>query len=185
MDVKYKKIHSYIVQNTLNIEDVMKDFSNYIYTIARNSYYELQNEDIEEIVIDVIFTVWKNQEKLDFNKKMSSYIAGITKNLIKKKYRNIKIIDNIDDYEEKLIDFSNIELQYTEKEENSNIMMQLELLKSEDKNVFMKYYYEEKSIKEISKLSNMSESKIKSKLFRVRNKLKKFIKERGYNSNDK
>ena len=41
---------------------------------------------------------------------MSSYIAGITKNLIKKKYRYIKIVDNIEDYEEQLIDFNSIEL---------------------------------------------------------------------------
>ena len=52
-------------ENGLIAEDVMNDFSNYIYTISRNSYVSLKDEDIEEIVVDVVFTVWKNQEKLD------------------------------------------------------------------------------------------------------------------------
>ena len=50
--------------------------------------------------------------------------------------------------------------------------------------VFVEYYYDERSIKEISKIFNMSESKIKSKLFRVRKKLNKVLKKRGYSSNE-
>ena len=121
METKKRKISSYIEHNNLLLENIMKDFSNYIYSIARNSYYSLSDEDIEEIVVDVLFTIWKNQEKLDINNKMSSYIAGITKNLVKKKYRNAKINVNIDDYEEQLIDFDNIELQYAKKE-NSEVV---------------------------------------------------------------
>ena len=47
-------------------------------------------EDIEEIISDTYVTLWNNTEKLDINKKISSYLFGITKNLIKKKYRKIK-----------------------------------------------------------------------------------------------
>lgn len=183
METKNRKISSYIEHNNLLLENIIKDFSNYIYSIARNSYYSLSDEDIEEIAIDVLFTIWKNQEKLDINKKMSSYIAGITRNLVKKKYRNVKINVNIDDYEEQLIDFDNIELQYTEKE---NMLKYIDcLIKDEDKKIFIYYYYNEKTIKDISKETNMSESKIKSKLFRIRKKIKKIFKESGYNSNDR
>ena len=183
LEKKNRKISSYIEHNNLLIENIMKDFSNYIYTIVRKSYYtiSLSDEDIEEIVVDVLFTIWKNQEKLDINQKMSSYIAGITRNLIKKKYRYVKINDNIDDYEGQLIDFDSIELQYTKKE---TMLKYVEYLKDEDKKIFIDYYYNEKSIKDISKEINMTESKIKSKLFRIRKKLKKILKESGYNLND-
>lgn len=179
-----KKINSYMGQNGLVIEDVVSDFSNYIYTISRNSYMPLTDEDVEEIVVDVIFTVWRNQDKLDIDKKMSSYIAGVTKNLIKKKYRDKKIVDNIDDYEEQLISLDDIELQFIEKESNNEILEQIEKLKDEDKKIFIKYYYERKQIKEISNCMQISETKVKSKLFRIRRKLKKCLKKGGYSSND-
>ncbi len=185
MKVENEKIHNYIGRNGLIIEDVINDFSNYIYTISRNSYISLADEDIEEIVMDVVFAVWKNQNKLDNNKKMSSYVAGITKNLIKKKYRDKKIIDNIDDYEEQLVSLNDIEIEFIEKEISKEILEQIENLKVDDKNIFIKYYYEKMSIKEISSSLYMTESKVKSKLFRIRKKLKKHLKKGGYSSNDK
>ena len=80
-----QKIYNYIDDNKLDIQMVMNDYTNYIFSIIRNDYINFSDEDIEEIVLDVFFTLWNNQSKLDINKKMSSYIAGITKNLIKKK----------------------------------------------------------------------------------------------------
>lgn len=179
MEAKERKIFSYINENKLDIEKVVKDFSNYVQTIIRNSYIS-SSEDAEEIALDVFFTLWKNQEKLDINKNMSAYIMGITKNLIKKKYRNIKQSENIDNYEEKLVSSSNIELCFIEKESQSNILNEVEKFKKIDKEIFLKYYYEEKSILEIAEFYGISESKVKSRLFRIRKKLKKLLKERGY-----
>ena len=82
----------------LNIELAMKDYNNYIYKIIKNKYNNFSDEDIEEIILDVFLTLWNNQNKLDINQKMSSYIAGITKNLIKKKYRTNNNDENIEDY---------------------------------------------------------------------------------------
>ena len=50
--------------------------------------------------------------------------------------------------------------------------------------IFIQYYYEERNIKEISKIFNISESKVKSKLFRIRKKLKKVLNGRGYGTNE-
>ena len=57
-------------------------------------------------------------------------------------------------------------------------------MKAEDREVFIEYYYDEKSIKDISKIFNMSESKVKSKLFRTRKRLGKALKKRGYGANE-
>lgn len=183
--MKNEKIYSYIENGILLLENVIEDFSNYIYTIVRNSNYNLQDEDIEEIVLDVFLTLWNNQNKLDINKKMSSYIAGITKNLIKKKYRQNKTSENIEDYEETLIDFSNIEISFIQREKNTIISNELDSMKQVDKDIFMAYYYFEKNIREIANYYNMSETKIKSKLFRIRKRLHKSLRKRGYMSNEK
>lgn len=174
-----QKIYNYIDDNKLNIQKVMNDYTNYIFSIIRNDYINFSDEDIEEIILDVFFTLWNNQSKLDINKKMSSYIAGITKNLIKKKYRDFKIDYNIDDYEENLISSSDIEKILIEVEQKKSIINEIRKFKKIDEEVFLQYYYEEKSVKEIAEIHNISQSRVKMKLFRLRKKLNNILKKRG------
>lgn len=174
------KISTYIFDNKLDIENVMKDYTNYIYTIIKNTSNILSSEDVEEIILDVFMTLWKNQYKLDINKSMSAYISGITKNLIKYKTRQNKFNNsNIEEFENQIIDLANVELTVMQNEREKIISNELDLLKLNDKEIFIEYYYSQKSIKEISIMFNMTESKIKSKLFRIRKKLKKALKEKG------
>ena len=170
-------IYEYIENGKLNIEAVIKDYSNYVYTII-NSRFKLSSADVEEIISDVFVTLWNNQEKLNINKKMSSYIAGITKNLIKKKYREIKQYENIEDFDEKLVIFENFSLYSSEDENYDLLLNELNRMKVEDQKIFTMFYFENKKIKEISKILNFTESKVKMKLNRTRKKLSKKIKER-------
>lgn len=179
-----RKIHTYIENDNLQMKMIIEDYSNYVKTIIRNSYINLSNEDVEEVVIDVFLTLWRNQDKLDINKSMSSYISGVTKNLIKYKYRQSKENLNIEEYEENLVEVSNMEVILSHNEKRNIITEELKKVKKEDSEIFIEYYYDDRSVKEISKIFNMSESKIKSKLFRVRKRLKKALKKRGYSSNE-
>ena len=179
MEIARDKIREYIINDDLKIEKIMHDYNNYIYIIIRNMNNSFSEEDIEEIILDVYLTLWNNKQKLDINKSMSAYIVGITKKLILKKCRNRKQIENIEDYEEELASIQNIELDYLESQKNQLIVNELEKMKKEDKDIFIYYYCEQKKIKEISITFNMSESKIKSKLFRIRKKLNKILKMEG------
>jgi RNA polymerase sigma-70 factor (ECF subfamily) len=163
----------------------MNDYIGYVYTVVKNCSYNLSDEDIEEIVLDTFYTLWNNQNKLDYNKDMPPYIAGIARNLVKKKFHNIKLDENIDDYEEKIADIGNIELVFIERERGNIVKEELSKLKKQEKEIFIMYYYEENSIKEIAKYYNISESKVKSKLFRIRKRLNKVLKKRGYISNER
>lgn len=180
MEIKNKIISTYIHDNNLKLEDLINDYSNYVYTIIRKSSINLSDEDTDEIVSDVFFTIWRNIEKLDYSKNISPYISGITKNLIKKKVRKTKINSNIDDYDEMLVDLSSIELCCIENEKRRIITNEIKKLKKYDKEIFLKYYYEDTSIKDIAEIYNISQSKVKVKLFRIRKKIKKILKERGY-----
>lgn len=79
LKVENEKIYTYIENNKLQMEKIMETYNNYISTIIRNSHINLSNEDVEEVILDVFLTLWKNQNKLDINKSMSAYISGITK----------------------------------------------------------------------------------------------------------
>lgn len=175
-----EKIDYYMEGNNLKIEEIMKKYNHYIYAILNNSNSKLSNEDIEEILLDVYLTLWNNKEKLDVNKSLSAYIGGITKNLILKKYRNSKFLENIDDYTEIISDMKDIEIDYISTQKNQIIIDELEKVKEQDKNIFILYYYEEIKVKDIATRYKMSESKVKSKLFRMRKRIKKILKERGY-----
>ena len=147
----------------------------YVYIIIKNSESTFSNEDIEEIASDVFLTIWKNKEKLDINKEIAPYIAGITRNLILKKKSKIK--DNIEDIEglQNYL-YEEIDVTHNQIEQNEKINIlnnQLIKMKEEDKNIFTYYYYKSKKIKEISIIMGISEIKVKSRLSRIRKKLKK------------
>ncbi len=179
MEIVKDKIYQYIQNKELKIEIIMDTYNHYIYTIINGYHQKFSQEDKEEILLDVYLTLWNNREKLDINKSMKAYLAGITKNLMKKKARNQKQTENIDDYQEQLTEQQNIETIYLESQNNYSLLRELDKLKQEDREIFILYYYERKRIKEIAIKYKMTESKIKSKLFRMRRKLKKKLEEGG------
>ena len=157
----------------------------YVYIIIKNSGYLFSNEDVEEIASDVFLTIWKNKENLDINKEISPYIAGITKNLLRKKKRdikninkNIKNIDELQNYLSDKIDYTHNEAE--EQEKIDIVTEELTKMKKEDKNIFTYYYYESKNIKEIANILGITEIKAKSRLSRIRKKLRKELEKRGY-----
>lgn len=165
----------------MELEKIVNKYTNYLYTTVTNmSYVNLSSEDIEEIISDVFFIFWKNKEKFDTSKKLNLYLAGIAKNLIKSKYRKIHINSNIEDYESILIDNYDISYNYEQIEKARIIEDSLNCMSKEDKDMFVLYYYFSKSIKEISNELNCSEFKIKSKLFRIRKKIRTNLERGGY-----
>lgn len=176
-------IRHYIENDNFNIEKVMNDYTPYIYTIINNKNSNLNDEDIEEIISDVFLAVWKNKEKLDINKEMSSYLGGIAKNIYNKKIRNMKNISNINDYENYLYEGESIEVKLEASEKEKIILIEINNMKQEDKEIFTLYYYYSKSIKEIAEELKIKNQKVKSRLFRIRMKLKKVLERKGYSYN--
>ena len=169
-----KEIKYYIKNNELDLEKIINEYSSYTATIidnmARNS---LNDEDKEEIVSEVFFILWKNKNKLNVNKYLSSYIAGITRNVVKEYLRKVKINFNISDYENSLYNYDKINLLDDNVEEISKIEEKLKNMKKIDKTIFLDFYYSFKSIKDIAKEQKISEFSVKQRLYRIRNKIRK------------
>ena len=176
-------IKNYMQDNKLNIEEVMINYTPYIYTIIKNKNSSLTNEDIEEIISDVFLATWKNQSKLDRDKELSAYLVGITKNLYNKKMRSKKNSVNIESLNDNLFEIESVEYKIENTEKQNLIIMLIDNMKQEDKDIFMLYYYNSKTIKEIANMLNITENKVKSRLFRIRKKIKKGLEKRGYSYN--
>lgn len=174
---KDREIKRYIKNNELDLERIINEYSSYIAIIINNmASTNLSNEDKEEIISEVFFILWKNKHKLDINKSLSSYIAGITRNLVKEYLRKIKINVDISDYENSLYGYDKIDFLDTNIQEIRHIEKKLENMKEIDKTIFLDFYYSSKSIKDIAKDQKMSEFSVKQRLYRIRNKIKKEVK---------
>ncbi len=171
------KIKHYIKDNELDLEKIINEYSSYTATIVNNmANARLNNEDKEEIISEVFFILWKNKDKLDYNKKMSSYIAGIARNVVKEYLRKKQIHFDISDYENSLYSYDSVEFLNDNIEEIKKIEKKLETIKEIDKKVFTDFYYSSKSIKDIAKEQKISEFSVKQRLYRIRNKIKKEVK---------
>lgn len=176
-----KTLKDFLNNGGLNVEEMANLYSSYIYVILKN--YINNSEDIEELISDVFMAVWCNYKNLEPNMKIKPYLIGITKNLIKKKYRelskNVLFCDISDfcDLEDVVLNIPDI----AEESEKSRIILKsLNGLKSEEKQMFVMFYYNSKKVKEIAELLGISKSKVKTTLHRVRKKLKNELKREGY-----
>ena len=178
-----KKIGKYLRNNELDLEMIIDEYGRYIYKIIENmAVQHLSKEDIEEIISDTFLVLWKNRDKLDTSKELSPYIAGITKNLVKEKSRVINIHSDISDYENIIQDLSKIDMICEQREKISIIDQTVKKMKKTDIEIFELYYYSSMKISEIATILNISEFSIKSKLFRIRKKIKKELLKGGYSN---
>ena len=84
-----EEVTKYITNGKLNIDALLDDYYDYLYTVIKN-YTTLPNEDIEEIIADVFIAVWKNNPNIGENVSIKYYMIRIAKNIINKKYRTIQ-----------------------------------------------------------------------------------------------
>ena len=176
-----KKIQDYYKNNELDLKIIIDEFNRYVRIIIENMpTQQLSKEDIEEIVSDTFLVLWKNQNKLDKSKEISPYIAGVTRNLVKEKIRKLHLHADIADHENQVQDSFKIDMFCEQREKIAIINNTLESMKKIDIEIFELYYYSSMKYNEIAKILNISAFSIKSKLFRIRKKIKKELLKRGY-----
>lgn len=167
-------------EGILDIEEIIQCYNSYVYKMLKNS---ISNEsDIEEILADVFIIFWNNYKKLDSTTEIKPYLIGITRNLIKKKYREYSTTNqNIELCEDAIVENINIEELAENGEKSQIISNTLANMKNVDRKIFLMFYYNQKKIREIANILKISEAKVKVILYRTRKLIKKNLKERGYN----
>ena len=174
-------LSDYLINGKTNIDKLLDDFYGYIYKIVKNSVKGyLTNEDIEEIISDVFIAIWKNSSTLSDTIDIKAYLSGAAKNIIKNKYRKNELNSSILDYEEIILDNDSPEKFVEENEKKRIIKESLKTLKSEEYTIFIMFYYESKTIKEIARELNCTIGKVKVTLHRVRKIIRKRLEDGGY-----
>ena len=175
------KLSDYMENETLDIDMLIDDYYSYIYIVVKNGIsINISQEDMEEIISDTFVAFWKNSKYLRKDLLVKPYLKGIAKNLIKNKYRDNNINVSIENYENTLVEDFDIDDILESNEKNELIIDTLKTLNKNEYSTFMMYYYEGKSLKEISKELNLSVSNVKTILHRVRKKIKRNLEDGGY-----
>ena len=151
-----------------NINIIIDEYSNYVFKIVDNIIgTSLPYQDKEEVVSDVFYLLWKNQDKI--NKNLKSYLGMIAKNCSYSKLRETKLNFEYKDFLANDNDTSNqdINMEYI-----FTIRQKLDKLSIEERTIFNLFYVEGYKTKEISTKLNMKISLVKVKLYRIRKKLR-------------
>lgn len=178
-----EKLEDYVKNNVLNIEEIINDYSKFLYKVIKNNSYNLTSEDIEEIISDSFFALWKNYNKMNSSDNVKNYLVGCSKNiLLNKLKKNKKDVNNvnIENYINIVKTNDDIENSYEEQEKVKFVENIINNIDKESREIFILFYYEQRKIKEISKIMNISEAKIKVRLHRTRKKIKKELEKGGY-----
>lgn len=173
-----KQLENYYKNNEIDMDQIIEDFTPYITTIInKGTNDKISFEDKEEIFSDTFFILWKNRNRLNINVSLNSYLAGITKNLIKEKYRKLKIVYDISDFENDTLNCVN--MYENDRESIWDIEQKIKGLKDIDKKIVNLFYYSSISIKDIAKKLNISELNVKIRLHRIRKKIRKELNNGG------
>lgn len=140
----------------------------------------LAEEDIEELVSDVFVVMWRKPPKVDREfRSIRYYLAGIarnkTNNLLRKKKINISPIEI-----ELVVSLQSPDRDAIHKELSEILELCLKELGYPDNEIFIRHYYYNQKVEEISTNLDISQGTVKSKLSRGRVKLREYLERRGY-----
>lgn len=176
-------INLYINRSEQAILETKKKYGGYCRTIARNI---LSNYlDVEECENDTYLATW-NTIPPNYPRKFKVFLGRIMRNIALDKYsyntakkRNKEFECILNELEECIASNNTVETEYAEGEIARVINQFLYTLEEEQRYLFIRRYWYSDSIAEIAHKFHMRQSKVKSILFRIRNRLKIYLEKEG------
>lgn len=160
------------------LEEIIRAYTPYVATIVYTILQGLLPEiDIQGVINQVFFQLWENAENLRVEKDadLKPYIGAIARNTsINEKKKNIPCIPLEEDILGAFPDsFSQIELRKL-------LSDALKELETESQILLLKFYFQRKTIRQISEEEQLPVSTVKTKLRRSREKLRSILERGGF-----
>lgn len=175
----------YWERNERAVEETAKKYGSYCYSIA---YNVLSNhEDSEESVNDTYIEAW-HAIPPHRPRVLSSFLGKITRRLAIDKWRNGhakkrgggELASVLEELEECALYSDSTEEHFDQQMLSRAINDFLGRLPAQERRVFVCHYFYIDSVDSICKQFGYSESKVKSMLFRTREKLRIYLQEEGF-----
>lgn len=154
--------------------DLILEIKNDLYKICKIRL--TNNDDIDDAIQETMIQAYKNLSSLKDANKFKPWIITILINNCNKIYRRTqKMRSMVEEYEiEKVKTDSNIE----KTEADINFYLLIKDLKYEERIIIILYYMEQFTFKEIGKILHCSESTIKTRFYRAKEKIRDNCKRR-------
>lgn len=167
------------------IKETELKYSRYLLKIAYNILFDW--EDSRECVNETYLKAWRSIPPHE-PKVLSAYLGKITRQLSidlfrtknREKRKASEYAVSLCELEECVPDGETAELMTDTKLLAEAINSYLRTLSAQARSIFVGRYYFSDSVKEIAGYCNMSESKVKSMLYRTRQGLKKYLTKEGF-----
>lgn len=176
-------VHLYIERSQQAIVETKNKYGAYCRVIARNILSSYS--DVEECENDTYLAAW-NAIPPTMPRKFSVFLGRITRNIALDKYgyntakkRNREFEVILTELEDCLSSPDTVETVYEAGEIAKVINQFLYDIDEQARHLFIRRYWYTESIKDLAERFNMSTSKVKSILFRTRNKLRIHLDKEG------
>jgi RNA polymerase sigma-70 factor (ECF subfamily) len=178
-----KIIELYFARNESAIAETDRKYGGYCHRIALNLLHI--REDAEECVNDTYLATW-NRVPPENPRSLSAFLGRILRNIAISRFRRDHARKRFDGMELLLSELedcipssSNVESTIEENELSEIISDWLEALPINDRALFIRRYYHGESIKALAKISGNDPTRLSSRLFILRKKLKQVLEEKG------
>ena len=160
-----------------------REYDTYLSSLARRIL--LDSSDAEECVSDTYWQVWQRIPP-DEPRHFKAYLAAICRYFAfdrldrrQAKKRSAEIVELTEELQSCLPDHS-AEEELDLRELGRTLDRFLRSLSEENRRIFLRRYWFADTIKEIGTYYGISESKVKTSLFRTREKLRTYLESEGY-----
>lgn len=161
------------------LESAILRYGAYVAAVVRNQLGTFSTpEDIEELSSDVFATMWRSRHKLKTD-HIRGWLGATARNRARDFLRKQSLLPV---REEDYIAIADDKAQYLlEEQEQARVVREaLTGLSAEDREIFLRRYYYNQSISDISEAMALNENTVKSRLSRGRKKLKEILLQGGY-----
>ncbi len=162
------------------LELIIKTYTAYVSTVIANQLGGFCDAAvIEELTSDVFFSLWQNRLKLN-SFQLRGWLGATGRNKAKNYMRAQKY--TCEELEEDSIICSedNMFDKLEREEQNRVIFSALHKIKAEEREVLIRYYFYNQTVRQISGETDVNPETVKSRLARGRKKLKDILDEGGY-----
>lgn len=166
--------------NEKAIKELIDKYGRYVAAVVCGvSGAVFKAEDVEEVVSDVFYSVWKNRHNILEIDSIKPYLAQAARNITKNKFSQVKDEQLLDD-EIEAFDTEATEELIIRKEKISIVKEFMGTMKYPDKDILAAYYFRDYKLEDIAAMYELPLSTVKSKIYRGRKTIIEYFKERGY-----
>ena len=178
-------VQAYLAGDESAVTATKEKYRHYLYKISFQILGD--NEDVEECMNDVYLAAWKSIPQ-DKPEMLLPYLRKITRRISidKLRMRSSKkripseYLTSIEELNDTIPSDHTPESEVEAEALNEAIRRFAATLSAEERRLFIGRYYFFDPLKEVAQYCGISESKAKSSLFRLRKRLKEFLKEEGF-----